>query len=156
MDTFRSGEIARRAGVSVDTLRHYERRGLLEPPKRRANGYRVYPAAALERVLLVQRALAVGFTLEELTRLLAARDAGHPPCLEVRDLAKRKLEEVDRRLADLAAFRASLQEILRAWDVRLRKKTGAPARLLESLPPSISARSSPLRAIAFEHRKDRK
>ena len=54
---FRSGEVARRTGVSADTLRHYERRGLLAKPRRRANGYRVYPPAAVDRVLLIQRAL---------------------------------------------------------------------------------------------------
>lgn len=149
---FRSGEIARRTGVSVDTLRHYERRGLLPPTARLSNGYRVYPTAALERVLLIQRALAVGFTLRELQQLLRARDGGHPPCAEVRALAARKLGEVDMQLENLAAFREALAGILREWDLRLRRtKRGQAARLLESLPDA-SIRSSPLRAIAFEHR----
>jgi DNA-binding transcriptional MerR regulator len=149
---FRSGEIARRAAVSVDTLRHYERSGLLPRPARLANGYRVYPAAALERVLLIQRALAVGFTIGELAKLLRERDAGHAPCAEVRALAERKLREVDVQLETLASFRASLDGILREWDVRIRQTKGAPARLLESLPSSIAPRFSPLRADAFEHR----
>ena len=74
----RSGEVARRAGVSADTLRHYEQRGLLGKPRRLANGYRAYPPEALDRVLLIQRALAVGFTLDELAELLRARDGGRP------------------------------------------------------------------------------
>jgi DNA-binding transcriptional MerR regulator len=157
---FRSGEIARRAGVSVDTLRHYERRGLLPPPARLANGYRLYPAAALERVLLIQRALAVGFTIGELAKLLRERDAGHAPCAEVRALAERKLGEVYEQLENLAAFRSALDGILRDWDLRLRgARKGQPARLLESLP-AAPVRPSPLRAVAFEHRgpkrKDRK
>ena len=95
----RSGEIARNAGVSVDTLRHYERRGLLPKPRRLDNGYRIYPPEALERVLLIQRALSVGFTLDELEKLLRARDRGHPPCLEVRSIAARRLREVEQQLA---------------------------------------------------------
>ena len=72
----RSGEVARRAGVSTDTLAHYERRGVLRKPPRLANGYRSYPADAVDRVVLIKRALAVGFTLDELARLLATGTRG--------------------------------------------------------------------------------
>lgn len=153
----RSGEIARRAGVSADTLRHYERRGLLGKPRRLANGYRAYPPEALDRVLLIQRALAVGFTLDELVELLRDRDSGQPPCRKVRALAERKLSEVDRRLADLAAFRKDLSRTLREWDVRLAKAEGDdPARLLESLASKPAVRSSPMRAFSFDRRRKRK
>jgi DNA-binding transcriptional MerR regulator len=153
----RSGEIARRAGVSADTLRHYERRGLVAKPRRLANGYRVYPPEALDRVLLIQRALAVGFTLDELAGLLGARDRGHPPCREVRNLAERKLRDVDRQLEDLAEFRKALGGMLRDWDVRLARADGkAPARLLESLASNPEVRSSPMRESAFSRRRKRK
>lgn len=153
----RSGEIARRAGVSADTLRHYERRGLLGKPRRLANGYRAYPPEALDRVLLIQRALAVGFTLDELTELLRERDRGQLPCRKVRLLAERKLAEVDRRLAELAEFRTDLQRALREWDVRLAKAEGKdPARLLESLASKPAVRSSPMRAFSFDRRQNRK
>ena len=153
----RSGEIARRAGVSADTLRHYERRGLVAKPRRLANGYRAYPPEALDRVLLIQRALGVGFTLDELSGLLSARDGGHPPCREVRTLAERKLRDVDRQLADLAEFRKALDGILRDWDVRLARADGkAPARLLESLASNPEVRSSPMRDSAFNRRRKRK
>ena len=69
----RAGELARASGVSTDTLRHYERKGVLPAPRRSPNGYREYPAEALARVLLVRRALAVGFTLDELAQILRAR-----------------------------------------------------------------------------------
>nr|MDQ5839375.1 MerR family transcriptional regulator [Acidobacteriota bacterium] len=82
----RAGELARAAGVSTDTLRHYERKGVLACPRRSANGYREYPADALARVRLVRRALAVGFTLDELARILRARERGVAPCREVREL----------------------------------------------------------------------
>jgi len=90
----RSGELAAAAGVSVDTLRHYERRGLIEPARRLANGYRSYPRAAVSRVRLIQSALSMGFGLDELARILRARDGGRSPCQEVRALAAGKLEEV--------------------------------------------------------------
>src|ERR1700674_5649913 len=97
----RSGELAKRAGVSADTLAHYERKGLLPAPKRLPNGYRAYAAEALSRVILIQRALSVGFTLAELSRILRSRDRGQPPCREVRTLAGRKLAEVEAQLANL-------------------------------------------------------
>jgi MerR family transcriptional regulator, mercuric resistance operon regulatory protein len=129
----RSGEVARRTGVSADTLAHYEARGVLRKPRRLPNGYRAYPEDAVERVLLVQRALAVGFTLEELARLLRARDAGRSPCREVRALTETKLRDVERRLRDLRRFREALVRILEAWDARLAEAGDKPARLLESL-----------------------
>src|SRR2546423_8941552 len=69
----RAGELARASGVSTDTLRHYERKGVLPKPRRSPNGYREYAAESLARVLLVRRALAFGFTLDELARVLSAR-----------------------------------------------------------------------------------
>ena len=132
---FRSGELARAAGVSTDTLRHYERKGVLPAPRRAANGYRQYPAQALERVRLVRAALALGFTLDELARLLRARDRGGAPCREVRALAGRKLSEVEARLRELSALREHLRETLARWDARLDAAAeGERASLLETLP----------------------
>ncbi len=133
--SLRAGELARAAGVSTDTLRHYERKGVLPRPRRAANGYRQYTPDALARVLLVRRALAVGFTLEELARVLAARDRGAAPCREVRALAAGKLAEVEERLAQLAELRGELRVTLDEWDARLaRTSDGGRAGLLESLP----------------------
>jgi DNA-binding transcriptional MerR regulator len=135
-------------------LRHYERRGLLGKPRRLPNGYRAYPPEALDRVLLIQRALGVGFTLDELAELLRERDRGQPPCRKVRELAERKLADVDRQMADLDDFRKDLARTLRDWDARLATADGkAPARLLESL---ASKHSSPMRAFFFDRRRKRK
>ena len=71
---YRSGELAELAGVSSDTLRHYERKGVLARPLRKANNYRLYPTSALQRVRLILRAIAVGFTLDELASVLSVRD----------------------------------------------------------------------------------
>ena len=130
----RAGELARAAGVSTDTLRHYERKGVLQRPRRGANGYRQYPPEALDRVLLVRRALGVGFTLDELARVLSVRDRGAAPCREVRALAASKLAEVEERLAQLTELRGELHATLEEWDARLtRTADGGRAGLLESL-----------------------
>jgi DNA-binding transcriptional MerR regulator len=115
----RAGEVARRAGVSKDTLRFYERRGLLAPPERLANNYRAYPAGTVERVLWIRRVLAAGFTIDELARILAERDRGGIPCRKVRALGAAKLAEVEARLSELSALRDGLREILADWDRRL-------------------------------------
>jgi DNA-binding transcriptional MerR regulator len=130
----RAGELARAAGVSTDTLRHYERRGVLRAPRRSPNGYREYPPEALARVRLVRRALAYGFTLEELARVLAERGRGGAPCKEVRALAARKLSDVEARLRELRELRGELRAILGEWDARLSETAdGERAGLLESL-----------------------
>ena len=108
---FSSGELARLAGVSADTLRHYERRGVLARPRRAQNGYREYPAEALERVKLVRSALAVGFTLDELAGILSLRDAGGAPCHDVRALAAGKLSDIESRLSDLTSLRDELHPV---------------------------------------------
>jgi len=129
-----SGQLAELAGVSRDTLRHYERKGVLTRPFRGQNGYRQYPAEALQRVQLVRRALSVGFTLDELARVLKVRDAGGAPCEEVRRIASQKLADVQDQLRELTSLKDDLQKILRDWNARLAQRSdGKRANLLESL-----------------------
>ena len=156
----RSGELAKRAGVSADTLAHYERKGLLPAPKRLPNGYRAYSPEALSRVVLIQRALSVGFTLAELSRILRSRDRGQPPCREVRTLAGRKLAEVEEQLGNLERFREALRGVIADWDARLEgTRPRQAAHLLESLAGDVTlAQSSPIRSLAFSrphHRKEK-
>jgi MerR family copper efflux transcriptional regulator len=135
----RAGEVAKAAGVSTDTLRHYERKGVLPRPRRAANGYRQYPPEALARVLLVRRALSVGFTLDELARVLSARDRGAAPCREVRELAAVKLTEIEERIALLTELRGELRATLEEWDKLLaRTSDGGRAGLLESLAARVA------------------
>jgi DNA-binding transcriptional MerR regulator len=86
--TLRSGALAKATGLSPDTIRHYERVGVLPRASRTDSGYRLYPASALERVRVVQRALRIGFTLAELAEVLKARDAGGAPCRRVYQVAQ--------------------------------------------------------------------
>jgi len=133
-----SGELSRLAGISSDTLRHYERLGVLPKPPRTNGGYRDYPANSLERVQLVQSALKVGFSLPELATILRMRDRGEVPCKRVRAIAGHKLEEVKQQINDLLVMRDQLERILKDWDARLtRTGNGKPARLLESLPHDV-------------------
>lgn len=128
------GELAQAAGVSCDTLRHYERKGVIARPRRAANGYRLYGAETLERIQTVRRALALGFTLDELARLFRERDKGNLPCRAARDLAVAKLAELEWHLAEMLALRQTLRAITRDWDARLAEiENGAPARLLETV-----------------------
>ncbi len=130
----RSGELARQAGVSTDTLRHYERMGVLPAARRAANNYREYPPQALDRVMLVRRALAMGFSLAELARILKERDRGGAPCRQVRALAAEKLAQLERQIADAQILRDQLKTTLKAWDKRLAVTPhGHPARLLDTL-----------------------
>jgi DNA-binding transcriptional MerR regulator len=130
----RTGEVARLAGVSPDTVRVYERRGLLPRPPRTSRGYRQYTPAAVDRIRLVRRALALGFTLEELHVVLGARDRGEAPCRVVRTLAAEKLEAVEGRIEDLVQLRDRIRRVLADWDARLaRAPRDRPVGLLHAL-----------------------
>jgi len=91
--TLRSGALAKATGLSPDSIRHYERIGVLPRASRTDSGYRIYPASAVERVLVVQRALRIGFTLEELAEVLKARDAGGAPAAAFTSLRKKSSRE---------------------------------------------------------------
>lgn len=125
---------ARITGVSTDSLRYYERLGLLPGVTRSANGYRRYSDDTVPRVLLIQRALAVGFSLDDLRRVLAIRDRGGAPCRGVRDLVARRLGELEERLTELQGLRDDLRRLVKAWDRALAgTPLGQPVHLLDSL-----------------------
>jgi MerR family copper efflux transcriptional regulator len=126
--------LARLTNVSPDTLRHYERKGVLPAPPRSDNGYRRYPLSSVARVQLVQRALIVGFTLDELARVLKEREAGGAPCRRVRALVASRLADLERRLTELSALRDDLRTVLLEWGAALDATApGRPAHLLEGL-----------------------
>jgi MerR family mercuric resistance operon transcriptional regulator len=113
MTAIRTGELARRAGVGVETLRFYEREGLLPKPPQRASGYRDYPPEAVDLVRFIRRAQALGFTLKEVRELLALREVPRATCGDVVVLARHKVAEIDAKLADLRAMRAALTGLLK-------------------------------------------
>ena len=137
----RSGQLARQTGVSTDTLRHYERLGLLPLPQRTAGNYREYPPTSPQRVELIRRALTIGFSLSELKTILALRDKGGAPCRHVRDLLRSKIHNLDQQIRNLTSLRAEMNRLSGEWDKRLRRtKPGQVARLLENVPPRSNGR----------------
>lgn len=108
------GRLAERAGVSVETIRYYQRRGLLAQPDKPAYGQRRYAPQAVSRVRFVKRAQALGFTLDEIAGLLEFEQAR--ACNATRELAARKLELIEDKLADLTAMRQALAGLMRECD----------------------------------------
>ena len=130
----RSGELAQLAGISTDTLRFYERKGLIALPHRSANGYREYPAATLDRVRLIRSALAIGFTTNDLSGILKTRDRGGAPCQDVIELAEEKLLLIEERLRETELLHDQLKALIREWKHRIKSvPAGKRAGLLEAL-----------------------
>lgn len=106
------GEVAEQAGVNRETIRYYERIGLLQNPRRTRSGYRVYSPEATAHVQFIKRAQSFGFSLDEIREIINLSRAGRSPCSRVRRLLHEKLEEVDRRIAELSEFRQELAGFL--------------------------------------------
>jgi DNA-binding transcriptional MerR regulator len=104
--------LADEAGVPIDTIRHYERIGLLKPSTRLASGYRRYGEAEVKRLRFIRRAKALGFTLQEIQSLLAL-SAGHD-VNRIKRAAATRVADVERRMAELARIRDSLRALVRA------------------------------------------
>jgi DNA-binding transcriptional MerR regulator len=132
--SLRCGEVAHLTGVSPDTIRHYERIGILAELPRSSAGYRMYGHDAVDRVRLVRRALRLGFTLSELSEILKVRDGGGVPCHRVLSLTEEKLHSLEEQIKELRRTQRYMKELVREWRVKLgRTKTGAKAMLLHSL-----------------------
>lgn len=106
------GELADAAGVNRETIRYYERSGLLPAPARSEGNYCLFPAAAIDRVRFIKRAQAVGFALDEIRALLGLRGTMDATCGDVRSLAEQRITEIDVKLAALHAMRAALVELV--------------------------------------------
>lgn len=149
----RIGEVARRADMSVETLRFYERRGLLGRPRRTEANYRVYDRDALDRLAFIRRAQLIGFSLDEIQQIIGERERGRPPCREVREMARRKLTELDARLRDLRRHRQELASLLSDWDER-GVDPGVFCGLIES--SEVSAEAAPVSGTWQRSKKGRK
>jgi|SRR5579872_952855 len=145
-ETLHCGELAKATGLSADTIRHYERIGVLAKAVRSASGYRVYPESAVERVNVVQRALRIGFTLSELAEVLKARDAGGAPCQRVFDLAQQKLVGTRADIAALKQTERYLEKVLADWKDRVQGAgKGQKVQLLYSLTDAVNDVPGPAR-----------
>lgn len=112
----RIGELAKLTGKSVAALRYYEQVGLLASPQRTEAGYREYSAETVERVRFIVHAQERSFSLREIKTILALSDKGRMPCASVAKAACKKVERLEKRIAQLQARRALLVEAVRLWD----------------------------------------
>lgn len=117
------GRVAKLAGVNVETVRYYQRRGLLAEPDKPHMGYRRYPADIVKYIRFIKRAQALGFTLEEITELLRLEKAR--ACAETRDLAAHKMRLIDQKLMGLTAMRKALAGLVQQCD-RKQPAKGCP------------------------------
>jgi DNA-binding transcriptional MerR regulator len=132
-ETLHPTELAKLSGVSPDTVRYYERNGLLPLAPRTAAGYRLFPPNALRRVKIIQHSLSLGFTVKELSAIFRERERGGRPCERVRQLGDEKLAAVEKAIRDLKAKRVELKRTLLSWDKLLRTKgKNVQAHLLET------------------------
>jgi MerR family transcriptional regulator, mercuric resistance operon regulatory protein len=128
----RTSEVARQAGVNVQTLRYYERRGLLEAPPRSPSGYRSYPVDAVEVVQFVKRAQQLGFALNEVEELLHLAGGGPDDCDTARKVAEDRLADLEGKIAELQRMRDSLGRLV-VTCTRPRGERECP--LLEAIRP---------------------
>jgi len=114
MGSLTIGSLAKEAGVGVETVRFYERRGLLRRPTRPGSGYRAYPPETVARIRFIRNAQGLGFTLQEVKELLALRVTAETSCAAVRSRARAKAADVNRRLADLERIGKALETLIAA------------------------------------------
>lgn len=131
----RIGEVAEKAGVGVETIRFYERKGLIEQPRKPGDGgYRSYSPETVERVRFVRQAQRLGFSLQEINELLLLKADPETDCADVRQRAQAKLGEVNEKIARLGAIQAALQSLIRECQGQGPASSGCP--ILDSLNPN--------------------
>ena len=126
---FSIGELSRATGLGVETIRYYERIGLLAPPERTAGNYRSYSIDAERRLQFVRRARGMGFTVEQVRSLLSMADRSAQDCAAVDAMARVHLAAVDQKIAELEALRGELQDLIE----HCNKSTIADCRIIRSL-----------------------
>lgn len=143
MNALRVGELAKQAGVNMQTIRYYEREGLLPKPPRTAGGYRAFPADAVARVCFIKQAQAVGFALDEVRELLELRNHPETACPQVQRRAEAKIGDVSAKLRDLQTIRRQLTRLAKACAGRAKPHT---CPLLEALETGVERHKTfPLR-----------
>lgn len=113
MKTVKIGEIAKRSGIGVETIRFYEREGLLQEPERRPSGYRQYDESTVERLDYIRRTKELGFTLAEIRELLELSFAAHSHCDHIRQRADTKIADIEEKIRSLQQMKRSLGKIVK-------------------------------------------
>jgi DNA-binding transcriptional MerR regulator len=110
------GEVSKLTGIGIEALRFYEKSGLLDRPGRTYSGYRLYDESVLERIAFIKQAQVLGFTLDEIRQLIAHKRAGENPCAEVREIVRKRLDELNERIEQMIRYRDELTTALAEWD----------------------------------------
>ncbi len=110
------GEVSKSSGIGIEALRFYEKSGLLEKPARTRSGYRIYSSNVLDRLAFIKQAQILGFTLDEIKQIIAASESKESPCIEVRENVRRRLQEMDERIAQMRRYRKELGAALEKWN----------------------------------------
>ena len=118
MESLTIGKLAQRAGVGIETIRFYEREGLISEPPRRPSGYRDYPLETVARIVFIRRAKNLGFTLREINELLELRVRPRRSCAQVKRSADTKIVDIDGKIASLRRMRRALKDLTRACEER--------------------------------------
>jgi DNA-binding transcriptional MerR regulator len=111
------GEVSKLSGIGIEALRFYEKSGLLNRPARTGSGYRLYHRDVLERLAFIKRAQVLGFSLDEVKQIIAESAAGQSPCRGVREVVRRRLRELDERMAQMKQYRKELASTLEEWEM---------------------------------------
>jgi MerR family mercuric resistance operon transcriptional regulator len=112
MDGFTIGQVAKQAKVNIETLRYYERRGLIPRPHRTVSNYRLYSSENLRRVKFIKQAQGLGFSLKEIKKLLALRATPRARCADIRTYAAHKIEDIEGKIRSLARMRKTLEKLI--------------------------------------------
>ncbi|MEW5792198.1 MAG: MerR family DNA-binding protein [Pseudomonadota bacterium] len=120
------GRVAKAANVNVETVRYYERRGLLQQPEKGLQGIRRYPADTVTRIRFIKHAQDLGFTLEEIKALMALRASAQTPCTEVKRRAEQKLAMVHQKIEHMQALERVLRDMIHACEQQPRPELECP------------------------------
>ncbi len=125
------GEVSQLSGIGIEALRFYERSGLLGKPVRSSSGYRLYDEGVLERLAFIKKSQTLGFSLDEIGRIIKDARSGASPCDEVREIVRRRLAELDERMKEMRLYRTELAHTLEEWD-KVGRAPGHICGLIES------------------------
>ena len=138
------GQLAQRTGVNLETVRFYEKEGLLPPAPRTVSGYRQYAETAVDRLEFVRQAKDLGFSLAEIRELLVLQDGDRHNCTEVRDRLQKKLEAVLEKKADLERLESQLRSAMRKCNRQIKRhglQPGDPCPVLKQMAGTAKSRS---------------
>jgi DNA-binding transcriptional MerR regulator len=118
------GEVSKKSGMSIDAIRFYEKKGLLNQPARSGGGFRLYPPEAVEQLVFIRKAQGLGLTLKEIQKIMSCGDKGLGPCCDLTvDLFSAKIREFEKKIKELQGMKKKLKTVLSGW-VDMGKKQG--------------------------------